>query len=106
MSFPEWLLPARLVYRYPLMNMKKLNWKIIKSNITEAREELEAIEEAIESGEFISEAEYQIKIEHAYHHLNVAWNARHSSDQRYKNMTDRDFNKWSKIPKNIEETKV
>jgi len=44
--------------------------------------------------------------EHAYHHLNFAWNIRHSPRKDYTNLTDRDFNRWSKYPMEIEEYKL
>ena len=82
--------------------MKNLNWEIIKINIAEAREELKGIEAQIESGELLDEVEYQIKMEHVYHHLNFAWNARNISIDRYVNLTDKDFNKFGKFPEDIE----
>src|SRR5947208_3430788 len=52
--------------------MKKLNWEIIMYNITDAREQLQNIEEKIKNGMKISEPEFEIMLEHAYHHLNFA----------------------------------
>ena len=86
--------------------MKKLNWKMIKSNIAEARDELEVIEAKIDSDEMLDEVEYQIKMEHVYHHLNFAWNARNISRDRYVNLTDQDFNKFGKFPEDIELAEV
>ena len=76
------------------------------SNITEAREQLEQIEALQQRGEKISEVELQISLEHAYHHLNFAWNIRHASTKRYANLSDEDFNLWSKFPKEIEVYKI
>ncbi len=81
--------------------MKKLNWEIILSNLSEAREQLEQIERRVKNGEKISEIDLQIWIEHAYHHLNFAWNIRHVSTKRYSRLTDEEFNLWSKFPKEI-----
>ncbi len=83
--------------------MKKLNWKIIKSNISEAREELQKIESLIESEGFPDTGEFQIMVEHAYHHMNFAWNARNIPSKRYANLTDDDFNSFGKFPEDIEE---
>jgi hypothetical protein len=83
--------------------MKRLNWKIIKSNISEARQELERIESLIESGELPHEVELQIMLQHAYHHINFAWNAKNISNKRYVNLTKADFNSFGKFPKDIEE---
>ena len=81
--------------------MKRLNWQIILSNIAEAREQLQQIEARASNGEKISEAEFQILLEHVYHHLNFAWQIRHTPTKRYANLSDEDFHLWSKYPKEI-----
>jgi hypothetical protein len=86
--------------------MKRLNWKVIKNNISEARQELEEIESLIGSGELPEEGELQIMVEHAYHHINFAWNARSMSAKRYANLTDEDFNSYGKFPTDVEEWRV
>lgn len=86
--------------------MPKLNWEIILSNIKEAREQLEEIENLIAQNETISEIELQIKLEHAYHHLNFAWNIRRKSSKKYAKLSDKEFNEWSKFPKEIHISKL
>ena len=81
--------------------MPRLNRDNVLYNIRDAREELQRIEKLLED-ENVSEIELQALLEHAYHHLNFAWNCRHVSDNRYKNLSDEDFNEWSKFPKDIE----
>jgi hypothetical protein len=81
--------------------MPKLNWKIISGDVKEAREQIEEIEKRIAGRDRPSEGELLIMFEHAYHHLNVAWNARSISTKRYANLTDAEFNKWSQYPKDI-----
>ena len=83
--------------------MPKLNWKIILSNLAEAREQIEQIEELAKGKKKPSEVEFQIMLAHAYHHLNFAWNIRHTSTISYANLTEDDFNKWGKYPTDIEE---
>jgi D-hexose-6-phosphate mutarotase len=85
--------------------MPRLNWKNILYNIKETREQLEEIER-LAAEKNLSETELQIKLEHAYHHLNVAWNSRHSPSKRYTEMSDEDFNEWSKFPAEIEAYKL
>ncbi len=86
--------------------MSRLNWKIILDNIVEAREQLEQIEERVKNWKKPSEGELQIMLEHAYHHLNFAWNIRHVHTKRYLKLSDEEFNQWSKFPKEIEEWKI
>ncbi len=81
---------------------KKLNWKNIGANIVEAREELQKIEKRIASKDRPTEGELFVSMEHAYHHLNFAWNSRHMSSKDYDQMSDEDFNVCAKFPKDIE----
>lgn len=81
--------------------MKRLNWKIIKSNISEAKEELANLEKQINSKKKPNSAEFQISLQHAYHHLNFAWNIRHKLTKEYSELTDKDFKKWAKYSKDI-----
>ena len=86
--------------------MRKLNWEIILSNLAEAREQLDEIELRVRKGESPAEGEFQVMLEHAYHHLNFAWNIRHVSTKRYAQLTDDEFNQWGKFPKDLEESKI
>ncbi len=78
--------------------MKRLNWRIILSNIKEAREELEKLESRITTAKKLNEIEMELCLRHAYHHLNSAWNVRHIETDRQRNLTHSDFKKWGKFP--------
>lgn len=82
--------------------MKNLNWKIILSNIKEAREELQELEKRIRSSEKLNEVYLEISLRHAYHHLNSAWNIRHTETKKYAHLTDSDFKKWGKFPRGLD----
>ncbi len=82
--------------------MRKLNPNVILWNVSEAREELEKIEALIRGGGELSEGELSVMFEHAYHHLNYAWNARRTPDSRHRKLKDEDFNEWGKFPTDIE----
>jgi hypothetical protein len=84
--------------------MPRLNRVIILKNITDAREQLQAIEERIRAGERISAVEYQIMMQHAFHHLNFAWNARQWTTKRYANLSQEDFLSGGKFPTDLEFT--
>ena len=81
---------------------KHINWAVVIHNIAEAREELQGLEVALSSRKTRSEAELQVGLEHALHHLYFAWNARHVTSTAYANLTDRDFNRWSEVPSDLE----
>lgn len=70
---------------------------IILANISEAREQLEAIEKSLVDPEY-EEVELKLDLEHAYHHLNYAWNVRNESDEALSKHSAPDFIKWSKFP--------
>ena len=78
--------------------MQNMNWEIILSNISEAREQLEQIAELAMGRKKPSEIKFQLMLEHAYHHLNFAWHIRHVSTKRYSKLSDDEFNEWSKFP--------
>lgn len=67
--------------------MRGLNWTIILYDIREAREQLEQTEKRVNDGENVSEIEFEIMLQHAYHHLNFAWNVRHVATSKYANLT-------------------
>ena len=79
-----------------------LNWERIVSNLIEAIEQLEDLVEASKDDDPPSEAELQIALYHAYHHINFAWNVRHLSSARYALMTDEDFETWGRYPTEVE----
>lgn len=87
------------------MAMARLNRKLIAHNVADARERLESLERRLEDGT-LREGHLQVMLEHAYHHMNVAWNARHAPIGRYRRMSDRDFNTWGRFPRNIELPKL
>jgi ubiquinone/menaquinone biosynthesis C-methylase UbiE len=86
--------------------MARINRKRILHNVSEAREQLEEIERVLQGGAPFSEVELGVMLEHAYHHLNWAWNTRSVLKSTYDSMTDRDFNLWSKVPKDLEPMKI
>jgi len=72
---------------------RSLNRKIISSNVAEAIKELQKLERKTEEGE-LREGELQIGLQHAYHHLNFAWNIRHVSTSDLSQVTQAQFEKW------------
>lgn len=73
--------------------------ELIRLNIAEAREQLKEIEESLKKDEEYSEVELQHDLEHAYHHLNYAWNIRKLSDDEVSKMTEQNFASLSRYPK-------
>ena len=105
--------------------MKALTWKPILSNLTEANGELRNLlwrlhylvfRELPEDCPKHADASYVawyarqeerhpfaegrlfVSLEHAYHHLNWAWNCRHTPEERVWHFADRDADRWDKFP--------
>ncbi|RLD11546.1 MAG: hypothetical protein DRI44_03275 [Chlamydiae bacterium] len=80
-----------------------MNYDIIITNLEQASQALQDTILKIQKQKNILddetiEDEFEVNLQHIYHHLNVAWNARRASIQKYRNMKDADFNEWSKYP--------
>jgi hypothetical protein len=71
------------------------------TNVREAREELERIEKQLQGTRRTGEAELEVGLAHAFHHLNLAWNARRATDTQYRNLTDANFRRWSRFPRDL-----
>jgi hypothetical protein len=81
---------------------RRLNLKIIGSNIAEATEQLARLLQRISPGE-LDEGELQVGLQHAYHHLNFAWNVRREPTSAYVALTQEQFEQWGKYPPDIDE---
>jgi hypothetical protein len=81
--------------------LPRINWKTVIGDIAEAREELQNIEKMIDSGHSPTLEDFQTRLEHVYHHLNVAWNARYISTKHYSEMTQEAYDLWSQHPTDI-----
>jgi hypothetical protein len=82
---------------------RPFNRTIIRSNIGEAIEELQKLEQKAADGTLVEEELY-VRLRHAYHHLNFAWNARRISNAEYSKLTQEQFEEWGRYPKEIEES--
>ena len=81
---------------------RPFNCEIIRSNLAEAIEQLQKLERKAAEGE-LCEEELQVGLQHAYHHVNFAWNVRRISTSEYSNLTQSQFESWGRYPTEIEE---
>jgi hypothetical protein len=81
---------------------KRLNRAIIAGNLAEAIEELQKLHRRATTKE-LNEAQLQVGLCHAYHHLNFAWNIRFVATSQYRTLTQKQFNRWGSYPTGIEE---
>jgi hypothetical protein len=77
-----------------------LNRAIIGRNIAEARDQLNELVRR-SADRTLTEAELQVGLLHAYHHLNFAWNIRRIATSRYTSLTQKDFDNWRQYPSDI-----
>jgi hypothetical protein len=81
--------------------MAKLIWDNIAYNLEDALDELQKLDKRMLSGDMPDEVEFQISMEHIYHHLNFAWNTRFFSIENHANMTKEQFIQWGKCPEDL-----
>ena len=102
--------------------MKSLSWKPILQNLCEAYGELKDLHCRLHYLEFgdvpddyddshktwlveqekthpFTENSLYVSLDHAYHHLNWAWNIRRIPEERVWKCDEKDFKNWSKFPK-------
>ena len=79
-----------------------MNKDHILFHLNEAIEQLSETISQLRTDTEITEGEYYVAMQHAYHHLNTAWNARGIASVRIENATDEDFNDWGSFPVDID----
>ena len=78
-----------------------MNRRWVLFHLNEASEELKKLQAALQSAAVVEKEEFEIAIEHAYHHINTAWNSRSISDQEAASHSDADFIEWRQFPKEL-----
>ena len=81
--------------------MPKLNRAILRYDIGDCVEQLQQILAKLDARKPLDDIEYRIEMQHAFHHLNFAWNARHWPMKRYEQCSKRDFKKAGDFPKDL-----
>jgi hypothetical protein len=78
-----------------------MNRDWVLTNLREANEELTRTIADIERDATYDFGEYRVAMQHLYHHLNTAWNARDASPLAVQASTDAIFNRWSALPSDL-----
>lgn len=78
-----------------------MNRQWVLFHLREAAEGLSRTIQEIEADHGYDHAEYWPAMQHVYHHLNTAWNARDASPADVANETDDMFNEWSRFPPDL-----
>ncbi|HMU54627.1 MAG TPA: hypothetical protein PKA61_06460 [Nitrospira sp.] len=70
-------------------------------HLREAGEELQRIIGHLEDKPKYGYGEFAVAMQHLYHHLNTAWNARGESPERIAKYSEVDFIWWRQFPDDI-----
>lgn len=81
---------------------KVLNKKVILSNLREALEQLVETISDLENEPDYDENAFEAQIQHLYHHLNTAWNARYATDEEYYDNSEETFYIHRAFPADID----
>jgi hypothetical protein len=78
------------------MNRKHTLW-----HLRDAAEELQRKIRDLEDKPDYGYAEFSIVMQHLYHHMNTAWNARDKSQEQVAECSEADFIRWRQFPEDI-----
>jgi hypothetical protein len=79
-----------------------MNKQYILLNLHEALEEIDRTIRKLQNELEYNEPEFRIAMEHAFHHMNIAWNARNTTKEQAFECSAKDFDSWGKFPKDID----
>lgn len=78
-----------------------LNKKLVAFHLSEAQEELQQMLSEISQDPEYGYGEFFVGMQHAYYHLNTAWNARDVSAAEAEPGSDELFNRWGSFPEDL-----
>ena len=81
-----------------------MNKPYVLWNLKEAREALDQLVADIEADADYDYGEFRVDMEHLYHHINIAWNARDAAAEITDVCSQEDFDRWRQFPRDIELT--
>jgi hypothetical protein len=73
-------------------------------NLREAAEALTGLIAEMEGNPEYDQGQFELDLNHVYHHINTAWNARNASRDRTEACTEQDFQDWRQFPTDIDMT--
>lgn len=79
-----------------------MNKSYISYNLKEGLKQLKEIIKEMESNADYDYGEYSVDMNHLYHHVNTAWNAKYSTKIESDECSEKNFENWRKFPTDIE----
>jgi hypothetical protein len=71
-------------------------------NLREAADALGTLITEIEGDPEYDQGQLEVDLNHVYHHINTAWNARNASPERIETCSAEDFHGWRQFPTDID----
>jgi hypothetical protein len=71
-------------------------------NLREAIEALEQLVREVESDSDYDDGQFEVDLNHVYHHVNTAWNARNVTAERIDASSAEDFKRWRQFPDDLD----
>ena len=81
-----------------------MNKQYVLAQLTEARDAVDQLIADMRSDPEYDYGEFRVDMEHLYHHINTAWNARDASADITGACAQEDFDRWRQFPQDIELT--
>jgi hypothetical protein len=78
-----------------------MNKRLVSFHLSEVQEQLQEILEEISKDPDYDYGEYVVSMQHLYHHLNTAWNARDVLDEEAEPGSDELFKRWGQFPRDL-----
>jgi hypothetical protein len=79
----------------------EMNKDYMLYNLREALEQLTSTIDELETDEDYGKEAYLVEMQHLYHHINTAWNARDSTKKESMECSESSFEKWRQFPPDI-----
>ena len=73
----------------------------IAYDLSDAKEDLDAIIDLFRPNEKVDEAEFRVRMAHLYYHLNLAWNKRNLTDNELEITDGKGLNRLAQFPLDI-----
>ena len=79
-----------------------MNKPYITFHLSEASEALDKLLKDMGSDPEYEYGDYRVDMEHLYHHINSAWNAREASEKAASDCSEEDFRRWRQFPTDLQ----
>jgi hypothetical protein len=79
-----------------------MNKDYVLFHLTEAEKAIQELIAEIRSDPEYEYGNYRVDMEHLYHHVNTAWNARDAAAVAVQECSEEDFRRWRQFPPDME----